>query len=78
MTTRRERLVKAKEMLSWSEDDSDDADELADSEDDKKVEKFCVAIDDVDEFFKTKKPPENRITQKYLKVKQVSKVLKYR
>ena len=75
MTTRRERLVKAKEMLSWSEDD---ADELADSEDDKKVEKFCVAIDDVDEFFKTKKPPENRITQKYLKVKQVSKVLKYR
>ena len=34
--------MKAKEMLSWSEDE-DDVDELADSDDDKKIE-LCLNI----------------------------------
>ena len=47
--------------------DEDDVDELADSDDDKKIENLRN-FDDPDEYFKARKPPENRITPKYLKV----------
>ena len=69
MTTRKERLKDAKKMLSWSEG-SGDEDELADEEKDSKIEKTTTlqTIEDIQEFFKAKKAPENRITPKYLKV----------
>ena len=53
-----------------SEPDSDDVpidDVVADSDDDKKIENLRN-FDDPDEYFKARKPPENRITPKYLKV----------
>ena len=69
MTTRKERLKNAKKMLSWSEG-SGDEDELADEEKDSKIEKTTTlqTIEDIQEFFKAKKAPENRRTPKYLKV----------
>ncbi len=54
-------------MLSWS-DGSEDEDELDDDEDEKVVTNSHQTIEDVDEFFKTRKVSENRITPKYLKV----------
>ena len=69
MTSRKERLEKAKKMLSWS-DGSEDGDEVdPDDDDNKGVEIPHQTIEDVDEFFKTRKAPENQITPKYLKVK---------
>jgi hypothetical protein len=67
MTTRKERLEKAKRMLSWS--DGSEGDELEDEEEDLKVEKFNQTIENMEDFFKAKQQPENRITPKYLKVK---------
>ncbi len=74
MTTRKERLEKAKKMLSWS-DGSEDEDEVDDGEDDKVVESSPQIIEDVDEFFKRRKVPENRITPKYLKVMKILKLM---
>ena len=69
MTSRKERLEKAKKMLSWS-DGSEDGDEVdPDDDDGKGVEIPHQTIEDVDEFCKTRKAPENRITPKYLKVR---------
>ncbi len=67
MTSRKERLENAKKMLSWS-DGSEDGDELDDDDDDKVVTSSHQTSEDVDEFFKTRKVSENRITPKYLKV----------